>query len=341
MSEAAYPWSRLRAKQYDEIYVSPHMDDAVYSCGGQIALERRAGKRILIITVFGDGKDEHTKAAGTKLGIFSDTEQRKREERAAVERLDVDHLWLNYPDLLVRPKRLGELFRYGLPFVTLAPSELCARLYAALSALVQGLLASEGRVFLPLGVGAHPDHRIVHAVGRALAARGPGSYLFYEDIPYAQVPALRAERLRQLGLVRPDRALEAAREVHAFVFAHAPSWQRPLTQGLTTLHTLVTRALFRVLGDKTPVVEERDLRERDIDAVIEDKVEAMRAYATQTAYFFPPGAAIYDVLTRAGERYVERYWRLGSAPAARPIEGGAYAEPERARVQALLASLPG
>ncbi|MDB4987246.1 MAG: family deacetylase [Myxococcaceae bacterium] len=335
LNAAPYPWYRLREESYDALYISPHMDDAVYSCGGQIALDRAAGKRILIITVFGDGADSSASPSRTKpLGIFSDYAQRKREERAAVEQLDVDHLWLNYPDLLVRPKRLAELVRYGLPFVALGPSELQARLYAALHTLGQRLLAPRGGMFFPLAIGGHPDHRIVHAVGRTLSA-DRNTVWFYEDIPYAQVPALRDERLRHLGLSRPSAAWAAARQAHDFAFAHAPRWQRPFTLALVAAHALGSRALFRAFGDKAPTLQEHDLHERDIDSVIDIKVAAMRAYRTQTAFFFPPGDAIYQVLTRARDRYVERYWGIAHVGARIPTDP-AHMERESARVDALL-----
>lgn len=337
---AAYPWYRLRETQYDQVYVSPHMDDAVYSCGGQIALERRAGRRILVVTVFGDGLVEPLSASAGK-GIFLDTEQRKREERAAIERLDVDHLWLNYPDLLARPKRVSELVRYSLPFLALPPDALQERLYAALSALSERLLAEGGALFFPLGIGAHPDHRIVHTVGRAFAASGSTRAVFYEDIPYAQVPALRQDRLRQLGLAHTGSSLVSARQVHAFVFARSPGWQRALARPLVTGHTLFVRATEHFLSSFAPQrasVREQDLFERTIDDVIDVKVAAMRAYATQTAFFFPAGDALYDVLTRVEGRYVERYWTL-SRVLASPLTRGRHGDSERARADALMREL--
>jgi LmbE family N-acetylglucosaminyl deacetylase len=306
MSAAPYPWHRLRSTRYEQIYVSPHMDDAVYSCGGQIALARAAGQQVLIITVFGDGAPDGTDSSGK--GVFGDTAQRKREERAAVDLLDVDHLWLNYPDLLVRPKRLLELMRYGLPVTELAPDALQAGLLAALTALCLRLLAPEGQVFFPLAVGAHPDHRVVHAVGRAFAPQHAQRCKFYEDIPYAQVPGLRNDRLRQLGLARRDGLLASARQVNGFVFAHAPRWQRPWTFWLLTAHALCTRTLARLLSPSMSLLREPDLHELVIDAVIHQKVAAMRAYVTQTAFFFPEGDALYDVLARSDGHFVERYW---------------------------------
>ena len=61
---------------------------------------------------------------------------------------------------------------------------------------------------------------------------------------------------------------------------------------------------------------------RDIGDVLDRKIAAMRAYATQTAYFYPD--AIETKLPRAGDRFVERSWQLtglhGEAPDALSIQ---------------------
>jgi len=332
---SAFPSARIRSARYDEIYVSPHMDDAVYSCGGQIKLERAAGKRVLVVTVFGDAEADLARDTSA-LGVFRDTVQRRREEQAALARLDVDHVWLNYPDLLVRPKRLGELVRYALPFTSLEPDALQARLHAVLDALRSARLAAGGRLYFPLAIGAHPDHRVVHTVGEAIAAR-TDVVTFYEDVPYAAVAALRNERLQHLGASSTGPRLSEARESHDFAFAHAPRWQRPFTLLAVLGHAAVSKLAFRVLRDRTKRASPDDLRERDIHDVVHDKVRAMRDYVTQTAYFFPDGDALYDRLATRDGRYVERYWTLRS-PRPHPalIEASrAFAEEAKAQVATL------
>src|SRR2546421_8348267 len=37
---------------YQHIYLSPHFDDVVYSCGGTIGMQAHSGQRPLVITVF-------------------------------------------------------------------------------------------------------------------------------------------------------------------------------------------------------------------------------------------------------------------------------------------------
>lgn len=40
-------------KPYDHLYLSPHFDDAVLSCGGQIARHTAAGQSVLVVTITG------------------------------------------------------------------------------------------------------------------------------------------------------------------------------------------------------------------------------------------------------------------------------------------------
>ncbi|HOU40916.1 MAG TPA: PIG-L family deacetylase [Promineifilum sp.] len=40
-------------KRYDHLYLSPHFDDAILSCGGQIARHTAAGQSVLVVTITG------------------------------------------------------------------------------------------------------------------------------------------------------------------------------------------------------------------------------------------------------------------------------------------------
>jgi LmbE family N-acetylglucosaminyl deacetylase len=297
-----YPWSRLRSAQYDEIYVSPHMDDAVYSCGGRIVQRRAEGARILVVTVFGNGRDDDKGE-----GVWGDMAQRKKEERAAMDLLDCDHLLINLPDLLVRPTSKLNVVRYAIPFAQLGPSDLQRHLSAAISAIRVRFATPSAKVFFPLAIGAHPDHRLVFEVGEAFAEE-PFVW-FYEDVPYAEVRALRDDRLHALGLAPAVFRFSAIGETHKFMVPHAPRWQRPMTWLSVASHWAAMQLLSRMrAGDAIARREEV----RDISAVIARKVEAVRAYVTQTAYFYPDDDAIYQRLCRDGERYVERYWQLSN-----------------------------
>ena len=351
MAPAPYPWARLRAARYDHVYVSPHMDDAVYSCGGQIAKARAEGAHVLVVNVFGTGASQQAGDVARARGegatsesagaVFRDMVQRKREEQAAMDRLDLDFVWLDYPEALYRPKRLGALGRYALSYAALAPAagDLAARIAASLAALATRLLAPAGLLHFPLGIGFHPDHRLLHEIGRALTpASAPRC--FYEDVPYAQVESLRRDRLRYLGhpAMPPTPLASSTRAIDRLVFPHAAAWKRPVTRLFVGGHLAGVRALFALAHRAPDLGTAPRLVEHDIGAVLPDKLAAMRAYESQTAHFFPDPNAIADALRSADGRWLERSWIFADAPAPSLAVPPAYLAAEQARLDALLAS---
>ena len=95
------------------IFVSPHADDAVLSCGGTIAALAEAGRRPLIATVFaGEIMDEMAggfarwKHARWKLQDVDEVRwQRAAEDVAAATAVGADLVWLGLPDAIYRGER--------------------------------------------------------------------------------------------------------------------------------------------------------------------------------------------------------------------------------------------
>lgn len=170
-------------------YLSPHADDAVWSCAGSMALDRQAGYRVTLVTVFLSGRDAET---------------RRAEDLDAARLLGCNHVCLELPDAPDRPEirgRLGMFSPYGPPHLGIT-NEVVSR--------TQRLLPNTGRAQLrvPLAVGGHVDHRIVHEAARALVFdRGPQLALsYYEDLPYSLAPHALARRLAAMDarLELPD-----------------------------------------------------------------------------------------------------------------------------------------
>lgn len=305
---------QCRFDRYDEIYVSPHLDDAIYSCAGRIAQQRRAGVRVLVVTLFGDGKNASLDTGGAvaaqgKQSRIGDFEARRLEDKAAMARVDADYVWLNEPDFVFRRPSLGDLARIAFPFLRLPPSEMQGRLLRALFVLCETKLAEHGRVVFPFAVGFHPDHRIAFDVGRAVHAEGRFKVEFYEDLPYALAPVMLALRLRYLGFGPTQTPLiQSAREMNfaLFRFFRVP-WLTFLPTLFYTLVLLWAQRLFqaqdRMRGESIPV---RDA-EYAIDDVIDDKVAAMRLYPTQTELFLTMDDGLYAML-REPQGFFERRW---------------------------------
>jgi LmbE family N-acetylglucosaminyl deacetylase len=186
------------------IFLSPHYDDVVLSCGGVVASLADAGCRPLMVTVFGGETPEElvgdfARWKHSRWGYASADEVlavRRAEDAAAAAILGCRTRWLGFFDAIYRGERYardGELFG--------TPDEIEAGLVPLIAAEIRSLPEwEEGtRVYVPLGVGGHVDHQLTFAAGRLLAAQGVPVFA-YEDCPYAiHTPEGVARRLADLG----------------------------------------------------------------------------------------------------------------------------------------------
>ena len=161
--------------------VSPHCDDAVFSCGDFLIAHPCA----VVVTVFagrppsGAALTPWDEAAG-----FTPSDDviaaRRDEDRAALTLLRAAPLWLEFRDA-----------QYG-------PSADAVEIGRTLSALVVKLRPRT--LVLPLGL-FDSDHDLAHRATIPLAERPAApTLLWYEDAIYRRLPGLVGTRLRQLGV---------------------------------------------------------------------------------------------------------------------------------------------
>ncbi len=168
------------------IYLSPHLDDAVFSCGGRIALEVRQGIGVWVVTVFAGSPDgplsDYARALHEFWGLAgADAPAARREEdRAALALLGARPVHWDFPDCIYRRAPDGRFLYpdYGALWEAIAAED--APLREELARRI-GALPLSAQLFVPLGAGRHVDHRLVRqaaeATGRPL--------VYYEDYPYA------------------------------------------------------------------------------------------------------------------------------------------------------------
>ncbi len=193
--------------KYRHIFLAPHFDDAVYSCGGTLGVQVSAGLRPLVITVFG-GVPTSTFVPGPfatqvvrKWGTDSTdgVEKRRKEDSAALDYLQADYLWLDYLEAIFRGNPA-----YYTSEAQIIGGEVHTEDQEIDKQLAQLLLDLQARLpdaawYAPLGVGRHVDHQIVCSAADRLVQRGAKVY-FYEDYPYVQrVPGALQSRTEELG----------------------------------------------------------------------------------------------------------------------------------------------
>lgn len=220
------------------VYLAPHLDDAVLSCGGAIHRQRRAGEAVVALTIF-SGEP----APGQALSPFAleqhaywgtparPTRLRRAEDVAALALLDAEAKHLEYLDAVYRAAPGGPWPYDGREALFAPPHPDDPVSPAALARALAERLPLEGDLVLyaPLAVGRHVDHQVVHQAAGHLMAMGY-RVGFYEDYPYAEAPDALEEALAQSpfqGWQRRVVALEAAdiaAKVDALAYYRSQMW---------------------------------------------------------------------------------------------------------------------
>ncbi|MCE5257688.1 MAG: PIG-L family deacetylase [Chloroflexi bacterium] len=196
------------------IYLSAHLDDAVYSCGARIYDQIQDGQSVQVVSCFtASPADEYLTAFTRELkerwGDIDDINAVRRAEDIAASRyLGFSYLHLPYTDCVYR--------QGGAPYQPLYPTveHIFGDIHPAEANLASELLQvlkihcpgwQQAEVYAPLAAGHHVDHLILRQA--ALAWRQEGARVrFYEDYPYADKPAVTQAAL--LTLPADCRSLE-------------------------------------------------------------------------------------------------------------------------------------
>ncbi len=168
------------------LFISPHLDDAVFSAGGTMAGLADAGWRVVLATVFTrsvPGPAGFALRCQTDKGLSPDVDYmalRRAEDAAAAAAVGVapaDVRWLGLPEA---PHR-GYHSAADL-FAGVHPDDDPTT--AAVADAIAPMVAAADAVFAPVGIGDHVDHaHVVRAVATVTAGR-PVPAARWLDAPY-------------------------------------------------------------------------------------------------------------------------------------------------------------
>jgi LmbE family N-acetylglucosaminyl deacetylase len=168
------------------IYLSPHYDDAIFSCGGLIWEQVRAGETVEIWTIFSGNPPpgplsayalEHHERWGVADSLIA---LRRTEDQVACAAVGAAARYYDLLDCIYRRLPNGEALIKGRSdlFGPVHPDE--AALISFITKLLDENLHAADRLVCPLTVGGHVDHRVVRSAVEALPQRS----WFYADYPY-------------------------------------------------------------------------------------------------------------------------------------------------------------
>lgn len=222
------------------IYISPHFDDAVLSCGGLIWEQTHSGIAVEIWTVCagtpppGPISDHAAKMHKLwKTGNAQETvDLRRIEDQNAARRIGATVEHLTIVDALYRRSDTGALFYPETEFVDPHPRD--ARLAEELSRQLSTRLTQYDTIVCPLAVGGHVDHRITRSAAEMLNR----PLWYYADIPYT--------------LKYPDTLAPAIDNMTSKTFFISPKGLRAWEDSIAA-HASQISTLF---------VDEQDMRQR-------------------------------------------------------------------------------
>ena len=174
------------------IFLSPHPDDAVLSCGGWIDQLAQNGERPIVMTIFGGDRpaavplSEFARGLHARWRLGDDAPAcRRDEDRAACDRLGCYLIHLSFADAVYRVALVTQRYLYDSEealFGEVRDPELIDRVAEAVQARLGQV--SNARLVVPLSAGQHVDHVLT----RLAAERLRDVLLYYEDYPYAEQP---------------------------------------------------------------------------------------------------------------------------------------------------------
>ena len=244
---------------YDAVYLSPHLDDAVLSCGGQIHDRTASGQAVLVVTVCAADEPagepsplarslhrawrlDRPGAAGE--GVVT---RRRAEDRAACAALGADVLHWQVAEAIYRRDGAGEPFYRRLEDL-FGPLPLGDRPTTLRVAERLADLPEHRELYAPLAVGGHVDHRIVRM---AAEQRFGASLRYYEEYPYGR--SRKAVRKVVRGVGWRSRTVPVARagsDAKVRALAAYRSQVGPLFGGRLRMRWKVGRHLRRTGGER-------------------------------------------------------------------------------------------
>ena len=202
----------------DVLYLSPHLDDVVLSCGGTLHQQSLQGKRVVILTVC-TGRPSAGELSAFAQSLHARWEEsaqrsaadmvalRKAEDIQASAVLKAETIYLDLPDCVYRRDPSSAAWMYE------SDAAIFGDLHSGDAGHIQNIamqlaglpeLGSQTQVVVPLAVGQHVDHQLTRLAAEHWAAQQDGKLLYYEDFPYAEREGRLNEVLQPVDSWEPE-----------------------------------------------------------------------------------------------------------------------------------------
>jgi LmbE family N-acetylglucosaminyl deacetylase len=169
------------------VYISPHLDDAVYSCGGLIARQVGQDQPVTVLTIcagdpppglltpFAEELHGRWGAGAAAVAI------RREEDLDACARLGAAAIHLGIADAIYRKSPKGEAIYPDEAAIFASLSRAEDELAGRLAEAIDQVSPAGAQLYAPVGFGGHVDHQLA----RRAAERLDRPLWLYRDFPYS------------------------------------------------------------------------------------------------------------------------------------------------------------
>lgn len=277
--------------------VSPHIDDALLSCGIRLQRQKTVGDDTFIVNIFNKG---------------TNGDNRRLEELAAAAAIKAEAYFLNEfdaPDRDVRYKSDIALFHGDL-------AEVPADFVPYISDRLADFFTAHkiDTAFFPLGAGTHIDHRITFEAGRLLEKQGSRVAIhYYEDRPYILWPGILQGRLYALGTDAILPATSAEQMMAAIGDYH---YLRHFVPPNEFRDQCLPRYFEALEKPQMPQLHVAETILTATQAEVETLWSGLVCYASQMSFIYPDRETFlrdsqrYELARSNSTNYIERSWRF-------------------------------
>lgn len=310
-------------KKYDCIYVSPHMDDVIFSASGSLYQNLKRYKTILVITVFTHNKSKSQKSCSDKsisnnnlntlqnlYNKVSCLKERIKEDTKAMKEIKVDFLHLDFPEILHRHMKMNILNMIIFPskkYLLSQDIEFYEKYSKKIIKLIREGLKDNGILYFPLGSGFHPDHLLIHDIGILLKSKY--NVLFYEDIPYS---FLYTNLKYRLVRVPRNRDIWFDSESNCKFIENLSGISKNLIKPFCFLHLYLHNKIPKKFDYKNQIIEfDENIFEKKIKLILMYKSQLQVCFGTndekKIKYLFKKYS---NNIKSSKKNYYERYWKI-------------------------------
>lgn len=169
------------------VYLSPHLDDAIYSCGGLIWQQGQEGHQVEVWTICAGDPPKgplselaHSLHKRWDVGL-NPVAIRRQEDIIACRLLGINYLHFDVPDSIYRLEPNLKVPIYDSEraiFGDIKSSDY--PLIDEISNKIRSELSSDMIIISPLSIGNHVDHQLIRQVAEMLSDK----LIYYADFPY-------------------------------------------------------------------------------------------------------------------------------------------------------------